>query len=76
MGSWFDVSPVSGSTPGSFWITPDNFNAGSVGMYTGEVTVTVVNPSGVQGSPHQLEVTLAVVNTPFNYVYLPLIRKD
>ncbi len=75
-GSWFDVSPVSGSTPGSFWITPDNFDAGSVGTYTGEVTVTVVNPGGVLGSPHQIGVSLAVVNTPFDYVYLPLIRKD
>jgi uncharacterized protein YkwD len=72
-GTWFAVSASTGNTPDSFWITPTTFNTGSVATYSGVVTVTVVDPTGVQGSPHAIDLTLRVVNASFSDVYLPLI---
>lgn len=72
-GAWFAVSPATGSTPDSLWVTPTTFNTGSVATYTGVVTVTVVDPAGVQGSPHSIDITLRVVNASFSDVYLPLV---
>jgi hypothetical protein len=72
-GAWFAVSASTGTTPDSFWITPTTFDTGSVGTYSGAVTVTVVDPAGVQGSPHAIDLTLRVVNASFSDVYLPLV---
>jgi len=72
-GDWFIVAPTGGATPASFWITPTTFETGAVATHTGAVTVTVVTPAGTEGSPHQTNLTLQVVNTPLSYVYLPLI---
>jgi uncharacterized protein YkwD len=72
-GTWFAVSASTGNTPDSLWITPTTFNTGSVATYSGVVTVTVVDPAGVQGSPHAIDLTLRVVNASFSDVYLPLV---
>lgn len=75
-GSWFTISPLSGSTPAAFSITPTNFDKHTEGVYVGAATVNVTSPSGVVGSPHQIDLTLSVTNAPFNDSYLPLIVKD
>jgi hypothetical protein len=76
LGAWFTVSPMSGSTPTSFWITPSSFNPGSPGIYSGLVTVTVTDPAGAWGSPHEIQVSLSVESTRFDYNYLPSVTKD
>ena len=73
VGDWFTVAPTEGTTPTSFWITPTTFETGTVASHTGTVTVTVVSPTGVDGSPHRIDLTLQVFNAPFAYSYLPLI---
>ncbi|MDY6875739.1 MAG: S8 family serine peptidase [Chloroflexota bacterium] len=75
-GAWFTAAPTGGTTPTSFWITPTIFSTGTVVTYTGVVTVTVVNPDGVEGSPHRIDLVLRTVDTPLNYVYFPLILRD
>lgn len=72
-GDWFTVSPTSGTTPGSFTITPNTFSTTTPAVYTGAVTVTVTNPPDVEGSPQRLDLKLRVTETPFSYVYLPLV---
>jgi hypothetical protein len=72
-GAWFAVSAATGNTPVSLSVMPTTFNTASVVTYTGVVTVTVVTPSGVQGSPHTIDLTLRVVNASFSDVYLPLV---
>jgi len=76
-GDWFTAAPASGVTPSSsFWITPTTFSTDTVASYTSTVTVTVTDPSGSAGSPHQIGLTLRVVDTPFSYTHLPLIARD
>lgn len=72
-GAWFTVSPQSGSTPSSFWITPAAFNTGSVASYSGAVTVTVTAPADAGIAPQRIEVSLDVIDAPFSYFYLPLV---
>lgn len=74
-GAWFSVSPLSGTSPQSFQIFPDNFDAHSVGIYTGSVTVTVTNPADTENSPHTIAVTLIVFNAPIQKTFLPLVQK-
>jgi uncharacterized protein YkwD len=76
MGGWFTVSPTTGNTPASFLITPDNFIADTRAIYTGHVTVTVTDPSGVNGSPHEIDLSLEVVDASFGTVFLPLVVND
>jgi hypothetical protein len=71
-GTWFNVTPGSGVTPGSITITPQ-------GSYTqtasesGSVTITVTSPSGTLGSPHTIQMTLTVVEGPLIPYYLPFV---
>ena len=74
-GTWFTLSLSTGTTPQAFQITPGGFNTGSPGTYTGKVTVTVSDPAGTVNSPHEINVTLKVINTPLHRVRLPLIRR-
>jgi uncharacterized protein YkwD len=74
-GNWFQAAPLSGTTPGSFWITPDGFDTSTVATYSGAVTVTVVDPPETEGSPQRIEVTLQVIDAPFA-VYLPLAARN
>jgi hypothetical protein len=75
IGSWFTVTPCDGSTPDSFAIEPSTSASvtDTVGTYTGQVTVTVTDPGDAEGSPHQIEVTLRVVDTQFEMTYLPMV---
>lgn len=75
-GTWFTVSPTSGSTPASCWVTPTTFDTHTEATYTGAVTVTVTSPGGVSGSPHRIDLTLRVVNSSFHYIFFPLIMKN
>lgn len=72
-GVWFTVAPTGGTTPASFWITSTTFSTGTVAAYTGAVTVTVVDPAEVEGSPHRIDLSLRVVNTSLSHVHLPLM---
>ncbi len=72
-GTWFAVDPVHGTTPGSFSITPTTFNTGSPNTYTGSATVTVSDPAACEDSPHQITLTLKVIDGPLFQSYLPLI---
>ena len=75
-GAWFTAAPRSGTTPTSFWIMPTTFSTSTVVTYTGAVTVTVVDPDGVEGSPHRIDLALRTVDTSLNYLYFPLILHD
>ena len=76
-GAWFTAAPLTGTTPASFWITPTIVTgAGTLPIHTGAVTVTVVDPSGTEGSPYWIGLTLQVVDTSFSHVYLPLILQN
>jgi len=72
-GGWFSVTPESGATPGSFTVTPQG-SYNPPGSHSGSVTITVTNPSGTIGSPHTIDLILTILDGPFNYDYLPLLR--
>jgi hypothetical protein len=73
-GEWFTVTPGSGSTPATFSITPTTLDDPTPGQVTGAVTVTVTDPPEVEGSPHRLDVTLGVFDSPLQ-TYLPLTSR-
>ncbi len=70
-GSFFSVSPGTGTTPTQIRVSPDNFNSFQVDTYTGSVTLNVANPLPVAGSPHTAQIKLMVVNSPIHQVFLP-----
>ena len=74
-GTWFTASPSAGSTPQTIQIAPGGFNTGTPGTYTGKVSVSVSAPVGTLNSPHEINLTLRVINTPLHDVYLPLIKR-
>jgi len=74
-GSFFSVTPGTGTTPTSIRITPDNFNQNKVATLTGTITIDVTNPDSVAGAPHTSQVTLKVVDTQFHQVFLPGVHK-
>ena len=74
-GTWFIVSPLSGTTPATFQITPAGFSTSVPATYTGSIAVTVSYPPGTLGSPHQIDLTLRVIDTPLHDVYLPLMTR-
>ncbi len=75
-GTWFTASPLSGATPASFFVTPTAFSTGTVATYSGAITVTVVSPAGIPGSPHRITVTLRVAHTELTEVYLPIVMRN
>ena len=74
-GTWFSVSPSAGLSPQSFQITPGSFSTSVPITYTGIVTVTVSDPPDTTASPHRIDLTLRVIDTPFHDVFLPLIQR-
>jgi uncharacterized protein YkwD len=74
-GSFFSVSPGSGTTPTRIRITPDNFNHNQKNTYSGSTTINVTDPSSVAGSPHNVQIKLMVFNKSIKQVYLPGIQK-
>jgi hypothetical protein len=75
VGAWLTVTPLEGTTPGSFQITPTGFSTSAGLTYRGAVTVTVLEPTGVDGSPHAVDLTLNVVASSIYDVFLPMILK-
>jgi hypothetical protein len=75
MGTWFAVSPLLGTTPGSFSITPTTLDTNGPDTYTGSATITVSDPSECEGSPHQIDLTLQLVDGPLFRSHLPLILR-
>lgn len=74
-GMWFTVSPLAGTTPDSFQVVPTTFSTSTVATYTGALTVTVVDTPEMDGSPHPVDLSLQVVNSPISAVYLPIVMK-
>ena len=74
-GSFFSVSPGSGTTPTQIQVTPDNFNHNQANTYSGTVTIKVTDPSSVAGSPHTVQIQLKVLNASITQVFLPEILK-
>lgn len=72
-GGPFTLSPSQGTTPASLTVTPSGFNTKTPNTYTGVLTVTITNPSGVSGSPHQTTLVLEVINRPVGEIFLPLL---
>lgn len=75
VGSFFSATPGNGTTPTSIQITPDNFSENKTATYTGTITIDVTDPAPVEGAPHTSKVSLQVVNSPMNHLFLPGIIK-
>mgnify|MGYP000844951546 CR=1 FL=1 len=72
-GSWFSVSPASGTTPTAIVVTPGSLDGLSPGTYTGAITVTVTSPPGVLETPQRIGLTLKVTANTLHHVHLPLV---
>lgn len=72
-GNWFDVTPVLGSTPEAFEITPKGKFTKPNEKFFGTVIVKVTSPDYVDGSPHEVVLTLDVTDGTNNSVFLPLV---
>ena len=72
-GSWFEINPVLGSTPETFEITPKGKFTQPNEIYNGTIIVEVTSPDNVTGSPHQITMTLNVIDDTNNSVFLPLV---
>ncbi|MBN2393544.1 MAG: hypothetical protein JXR84_22615 [Anaerolineae bacterium] len=73
---WTQIVPLSGITPENFTVTPVDFSTLNIFLYTGTLTVTVEDPTGVAGSPHQIRLALEVVDEELSHVYLPLVCRN
>lgn len=74
-GDWFSVQPQTGATPQLITVTPDNFNTHTSGTFNGEITVSVTDPAGVEGSPHSIDLSLNVISGSFKHTFLPEILR-
>jgi uncharacterized protein YkwD len=74
-GTWFSVTPATGTSPQAFQITPGTFNTTTPAVHTGAITVTVTNPIGMLNSPQRIDLILRVIDTPLYDVHLPLIDR-
>ena len=72
-GTWFTVTPLQGTTPGDFDITPLPVTGDTPDTYTGALTLTAASPTNasVQGSPATITVTMEVLDGSLYLVYLP-----
>jgi hypothetical protein len=75
-GGHFRGESLSGRDGDAFKIVPVGYEGSAVGTYRGTVTVSVVDPQGVQGSPKQIALVLRVTDALFERVYLPVIAKE
>lgn len=75
-GSWFTADPLGGTSPDSFRISPTTFSTDTVGVLTGEVLVTVVDPPDVANSPHRVDLSLHVIDQALEDVFLPLALRE
>lgn len=74
-GNWFTVSPGSGGTPQTLWITPTTFITTSSGQYTGRITVTVTSPAGTVNPVQSVALTLRVEGRSWR-AYLPCVLRQ
>jgi len=74
-GTWFSALPTSSTSPLSFQIIPGSFVTTTPDIFTGTITVTVSDPPGTIGSPHRIDLTLHVIDTPLYDVFLPLVQR-
>jgi hypothetical protein len=74
-GTWLAVASLEGTTPGSFYVTPTTFSKTAVGAYMGMLTVNVVDPAEVEGSPQSIDLRLQVSGASIRDVYLPMLMK-
>jgi uncharacterized protein YkwD len=72
-GSWFVVSPTHGSTPQSFSIIPDSSKMAQESTQPGKITVSVIEPTGVENSPQDIELHLQVISGEIRDIYIPLL---
>jgi hypothetical protein len=75
-GSWFDVSPDNGSSPGEISVIPEGYYSNPGGAYGGSIIVEVTSPVDVDGSPHIIALTLEIVEGPMKEIFLPLLSND
>ncbi len=60
-GDWFTLSPSSGTTPQTLWMTPTTFVTTTLGEYTGRITITVTSPSGTANPVQSTALALRVI---------------
>jgi uncharacterized protein YkwD len=70
-GSFFAVTPGSGTTSTQIRVTPENFDSYQADTYQGSVTIDVTDPSLTAWSPHTTQINLTVVNSQVHQVFLP-----
>ena len=75
-GSRFRGESLSGWDGESFRIVPVGYELSGAGTYRGTATVTVTGLDGVAGSPQQIDLTLQVVDSSFETIYLPLLVQE
>jgi len=70
-GSFFAVTPGTGTTPTQIRVTPENLDNYQVDTYQGSVTFDATNSALNVNSPHTTQINLTVVNSPMHKVFLP-----
>jgi len=72
--NWISLSSTSGTTPDTHvTILPQNLNNLNPGQYTGSLTLVVTSPANVAGSPDTIPLSLNVVVSLENSIFLPAI---
>jgi uncharacterized protein YkwD len=74
-GDWFSVQPQGGTTPATLRVTPGSFDDQTPGVYTGTLTITVTDPSGVAGSPKAIDLHLLVYPEAVQHAHLPYLTR-
>jgi hypothetical protein len=74
--TFFTANPTQGTTPQSITIMPASFDYGAPGDYAGTITLTVIDPPGVVGSPQVISVFLSVTNSEIHENFLPGLQHN
>jgi hypothetical protein len=72
-GTWFVVTPTHGLTPQSFTIIPDSHKMTQESTQPGIITVSVIDPTGVENSPQEIDLHLVVISGEIRDIYIPLL---
>lgn len=71
-GSWFNVTPLTGSTPDAFQVIPTGVNTLPSGVHLGSITVTATAPSTTEDTPKIINARLIVLEGPPEKNYFPI----
>jgi uncharacterized protein YkwD len=72
---WLSISPMAGSTPDPVTIAVSGTFTDTANPDSGTLTITTVSPTDVLHPSQVITVSLTIIDTPFETLYLPTVMR-